>query len=96
MITDNDIRAEGETYLRSLTKLVGKPIKDIHGYIADIGGGATFKLSKVILEDGTKLGIEGEHDFPYLVEWDSQPNFDEDTLQRLYDEAAKNWEAENQ
>lgn len=88
MITPDDIRVEGSSYLQSLTKLIGKKISDIHGYIADeVGGGAVFKPTQLIFEDGTKLGFEGEHDFPYLVDYgDPQPHYDQETLDRLYDE----------
>jgi hypothetical protein len=70
--------------------LIGKPIKDIRGYISEELGGATWKLTKIEFEDGTFLGVEGEHDFPYLVEWIvNQPNFDEETLLRIAEESDK-------
>lgn len=86
MLTQKDILIEGSTYESSLTRLIGKTIKDIRGYISDpYGGGASFKLTKIEFEDGTFLGVEGEHDYPYLVRYgDEQPNYDEETLERLY------------
>lgn len=88
MITLKDIQVEGSRFEQSLVSLIGKPIKDIYGYIDDLGGGATFKLTSIVFEDGTRLGVEGEHDFPYAVEYgrDTQPNFDEETLERLLEE----------
>jgi hypothetical protein len=88
MITLDDIRVDGTDHTFSLVKLVGKPIKDIVGYLSGELGGATFNLTEVIFEDGTTLGVEGGHYFPYLVEFGTtpQPNFDEETLERLLEE----------
>ena len=67
----NDAKVEGSTYLLSLVKITGKAIKDIHGYVTDPYDVApTFKLIHVILEDDTSFYVEGEHDFPYLVDTD--------------------------
>jgi hypothetical protein len=82
----HDINIEGSDYLISLHKLIGKPIKDIQGYLTSEFGDVTFKMSKVEFADGTFLGCEGEHDLPYLVGFDEQPNFDDETLQELYDQ----------
>jgi hypothetical protein len=51
-------------------------------------GQVNFKLTEIVLEDDSIMDIEGEHDFPYLLDYRSQPqpNFDEDTLERLYEE----------
>ena len=74
-------------YEISLSKLTGKVIADIRGYISSELGDPVFKLTKVEFTDGTFVGIEGEHDFPYLVRWDEdQPNCDEETLERLEEE----------
>lgn len=69
----------------SLSKLTGKPIKDVIGNLSMETGEVTFTLSYVVLKDGTKFMVEGEHDFPYLT-WDDVPNMDEETLDRLYQE----------
>lgn len=71
-----------------LSRLVGKEIREVCGYFADIGAGASFKLTHVIFDDGSQVGVEGEHDFPYVVtfrKWE-QPNLDDETLERLYEE----------
>jgi len=85
MITRKDIQVEDDTFLISLSKLIGKPIKDIHGHLSDEYGGVTFVLYSIVFEDGTSMSVEGEHDFPYLVQWRTQPqpNFDDETLERL-------------
>lgn len=73
-------------YEISLTRLTGKPIHDLYGYLVDAEGVVVMKLTKVVFTDGTALGVEGDHDLPYLVEYDTpQPNYDEETLERLYE-----------
>ena len=78
---------EGEMDV-GLSRLVGKEIREVCGYFADIGAGASFKLTHIIFDDGSQVGIEGEHDFPYVVTFSKwkQTNLDEETLERLYDE----------
>jgi hypothetical protein len=86
MVTLKDVKTS--SFEIGLTKLIGKKVKDVHGYISLKFGEPVFGLTYIELEDGSKLGCEGEHDFPYLVQfakWE-QPNFDEDTLRRIYDE----------
>lgn len=73
-------------YQISVAKLVGKSVKDVYGYISMEFGQANFKMTRVVFEDDTVLYCEGEHDFPYLVDYDAQPNFDEETLYKLYKE----------
>ena len=75
-----DIQVE-DSYRCSLSKLVGKSIKDIHGIIAGEYGNPVFKLSVIVFDDDTELDVEGEHDFPYLT--GEQPNYDCDTLETL-------------
>lgn len=88
IIHHKDILVDGYPYKVSLTKLIGKPIKDIQGVITNQLGGATFEMLYIIFEDDTRLMCEGEHDQPYLVEYGTdQPNFDDATLERLMKEA---------
>jgi hypothetical protein len=88
MITCKDVLAEGSTWEISLSRLTGKRVKDIRGYLADDFGVGypSFKLTCIIFEDGTAVDVEGEHDFPYLspTKMEMPPNFDEETLRRLY------------
>jgi len=68
----------------SLSKLLGQKIVDIQGYISYEFGDPSFKMSKVILENGQHLWCEGEHDFPYLTEGATPvKNFDDETLRSL-------------
>lgn len=77
-----------ESYELSLVKLLGKQIKDITFYLSDEFGDTTIKLCDVILEDGSRMGVEGEHDFPYLVDYAKYPqkNINDETLARLFQE----------
>lgn len=54
----------------SLVKLAGKKIKDIYGYISTEFGNPDFQLSKIVFEDGTTSYVGGEHDHPYLEDYD--------------------------
>ena len=77
-----------------LSRLVGKEIREVCGYFADMGGGVSFKLTHIIFDDGSQVGIEGEHDFPYVAtfrKW-TFPTLEEETLNRLYE--AQNAEEE--
>ena len=79
-------------YEIGLTKLIGKPVKEIHGYLSREYDEPTFKLTKVEFEDGTILGAEGEHDFPYLVTYGNKTpaNYSDDYLQEVYDSDTDN------
>jgi hypothetical protein len=83
-----DIIADTSNFETSLTKLLGKNIVDIKGYFTSEFGDSTFKATALVLEDGTEMGFEGEHDLPYIVEYLKYPqdNFDGETLLRLLDE----------
>lgn len=92
VISAKDIKADNQPgdYLLSVKKLAGKEIKDIVGYLAYEFGFASFKICQIVFEDGTELGVGGEHDMPYIempYPDSSPPNFDEDTLERLYIES---------
>lgn len=88
-MTKHMVDVKVSDYEIGLTKLIGKPIKEIKGYLSQqFGPDATFKITGIVFEDDTEMDVEGEHDFPYLTEYRSQPqpNFDQDTLNRLYEE----------
>jgi hypothetical protein len=88
MITNDDVKVDGSTWEISLCKLIGKKVKDIRGYISPEFGDMSFKLSHIVFDDDSEMSVEGEHDFPYLAETPrfEQPNFDQETLRRLYEE----------
>ena len=89
MIHTEDIKVEGSPYLDSFSKLMEKPIVDVYGYIVDTGYQTyVFQISCIVFEDGTQMDVEGEHDLPYVTDTfpEGQPNYDEETLARLYKE----------
>jgi len=67
MKNHKDVLADGSDYQISLAKVLGKKVKDVHGYISMEFDEPVFKLTDIIMEDGTDIGCEGEHDFPYLA-----------------------------
>ena len=79
----NDLKVSD--YEIGLTKLTGKQIKEVKGYLSMEFGETTFKITKVVLADDTEIQVEGEHDFPYLACYEpTPPNMDDETLERLY------------
>mgnify|MGYP003401561712 FL=1 len=52
----------------SLNEVTGKKVVDVYGYVSNEFGDATFKITRLQLDDGTCLDVEGEHDFPYIAE----------------------------
>lgn len=82
--TLKEVLIDGSTFYVSFSKLVGQEIKEITGYITKEFGDATFKLSKIVMADGTSYYVEGEHDMPYLTEGTAK--FDGPELEALYKE----------
>lgn len=84
MVTNADVKVD--SYQISLAKLTGQDIKDVQGYITRESGDYTFKVTCIVLEDGSEIGVEGEHDFPYLTPYPKYPiaNMDDETLRGLY------------
>jgi len=88
MIHYKNIIADGK-YDISLVKLAGKNIKDIFGVLCKVNGvEPVFQISRIIFDDNSEAGAEGEHDFPYLTEFacSDDHNLDSETIQRLYNE----------
>ena len=67
--------SEDDMYL-SWTKIKGKKIKDIKGYISNDFGDPVFKIDSIVYEDGSYNFCEGDCDFPYIHE-------EEDKVQEL-------------
>jgi len=63
----DEVKTEDGRYV-SLSKLCGKQIVDVIGYIADPWDlkEPIFLMRQIILEDGTRLQCEGEHDAAYI------------------------------
>lgn len=68
----------GDKYSRiDLGKLLGQPIVRIEGYVSREFDYPVFKLSSIVLGDGSVLEVEGEHDLPYV------PGLDEAQLEAV-------------
>lgn len=79
------LSADGWTI--SLSKLTGKAVKDVTGYLAYDHDDVYFKVCDIVMADDTIIGVEGENDFPYLSFYpgeNAQPNCDDETLGRIY------------
>lgn len=77
---------ECRSYELSLEKITKVRIKDIHGYVSYGFGDPTFKLTRIIFEDGSELDVEGEHDMPYVVAYDDMAkklNIDYESLDKI-------------
>lgn len=83
-----DVAYEQSDYEIDLSKLMDKRIKAVVGYISMEFGDPMFKLTRIIFVDGTFLGVEGEHDLPYLSWYrlDDIGNLNDETLIALYKE----------
>ena len=78
-----NVKSEKYDWCIALTKLTGRKIKEIHGYLSTEFNEPVFKMSFIEFDDGTEVNCEGEHDFPYLA--DGTYKFDEEVLQSLYE-----------
>lgn len=86
MAQKQDVQIEGSSYLLSLSKMAGRKIADIHGYVSDpFDVGATFQLCHIILDDGTSLDVQGEHDCAFLCS-ENNHQIDADGLEQYMDE----------
>jgi len=86
MIRKSDIEVTGSTYALSLSKLVGKKIADVTFYVSRFDENTpVIKLCEIVFEDGSEMGIEGEHDMPYATTYAKwpMPNTDDETLEEL-------------
>jgi hypothetical protein len=57
---------------KDLAAILGSPVKHVCGYVSREFGDHTFKLTRLILEDGRSMYIAGEHDFPYMTDIDGE------------------------
>jgi len=80
--TYEDVRVEGSIFELSLEKILGKKIKDIRGYLSREFDDISFKMTSVILEDDTELGCEGEHDYPYLIDFSEKTEKDFESIEK--------------
>jgi len=84
-----DLKVDDNQYgSLDLAKLLGKKILRVEGHISrEFGKDAmTFQLHAIVLEDGVKLFVEGEHDHAYLPSQRNVPGLENETLHALYKE----------
>ena len=84
----SELSSGRESYELDLAKFIGSSIVQVTGYFSMEFGSPVFKLCNIYFADGTQLGVEGEHDMPYLVEgYPSSPeNYTDDIMEALYAE----------
>jgi len=80
-----EVKLEGSRFELSLNKIIGSKVKDIAGYLSTEFDALTFKMTRIIFEDGSVLGCEGEHDCPYLVGYGDQTakNYSDENLEEI-------------
>lgn len=85
MVTRSELIVGKGDYMMSLSKLTGKQVSDVTFYVSTQFGDPLMKVCEVWFADGSRMGVEGEHDFPYLTDYRSypMPNTDEETLLSL-------------
>lgn len=62
----NEYLSECSDYLLSYTKVSGKKIKDLTGYVSIEFNDPIFKIVNILFEDGTSESVGGEHDIAYI------------------------------
>ena len=84
-----DYLVKGSNYRLSYMKMTGKKVVDIEGYVFTGFGDPTFKLSEIVFDDGSRQNVEGEHDFPYLIDYDEKTAELMDAINKEEDEEEK-------
>lgn len=80
-----DVQSESDKNLISLSKLIGKKIKEVAGCISTEFGEPVFNMTKIVFEDGSYMWCEGEHDIAYLTNGAvDQENYTDEILTDLY------------
>ncbi len=62
-------KLDHEISLNSVLHNAGE-IQDIYGRITNEFGVPTFQITRIQLSDGKTLFVEGEHDCPYIADYD--------------------------
>ena len=52
----------------NIEEVFGKKVVDVKGFVTAPFGDLLFAITHLVLEDGTKLGVQGEHDCAYVEE----------------------------
>ncbi len=82
-----DVRSDLDLDMISLVKLTGKRVEDILCRVGDpfATGQVTLQIEDIILEDGTSLYVDGEHDYAYLANY-GEKIVSREVLEQLYKE----------
>lgn len=72
----------------SLNKLLNSKVVDIEGYVSTEFGDPTFKVCRLVLENGQVIFVEGEHDIAYIIDEDVE-GLKQEQLAALEDEQNK-------
>lgn len=84
MKTYADVKVGDSTFEISLSRLTDQKIKDVNGYISEEFGDPVFKITDIVLEDGTKLNCEGEHDIAYIAAYgDGEKYFADEIIENI-------------
>lgn len=51
----------------SLAEMMQRGVVDVYGWVSEEFGDLTFQMTRVVFDDGTAVGCEGEHDHPYVT-----------------------------
>ncbi len=66
--------AKGSDFELSLSKLMGKEVTDVLGYVDNEFGDdpedLVFNITNIQFKDGSTADVGGEHDLPYLESYD--------------------------
>lgn len=90
-MANEHLALEGSDYQMSLSKLLGQPIKDIGGYISMEFDVPVFKLTQIVLVDGTCIWVQGEHDIAYLPAHAMVKGLGEDYMNELFEAENPGW-----
>ena len=83
MSKTQSILADGSDFEFSLTKMSGLKIKDIFGYVSREFDDPVFNITKIVMGDGSKISVEGEHDIAYIPSNDRVPYLSEEYFNEI-------------
>jgi uncharacterized protein YpiB (UPF0302 family) len=85
---------EKHEYRISLSKLIGKNVKDIRITFRKYGNDIAAIIHDIALEDGSELDVGVVFDEAYVSPYEEMEGLDDATVKRLYEESRKREEGE--
>lgn len=55
-----------------LDRVTGSAPAKVFGYVTNEFGDPSFKMTRIVMQDGKSYYCEGEHDYPYLTDLDEE------------------------